>query len=202
MLNIEERLNSKEKLKSWIAQDRVSCGFSAQRSVKEFFVELFAPNYILKFLRLLRRCEYLSNCTTLLNRMFFVYNRLKLRKLQLKLGFTIPMNVFGPGLSMAHYGTIVVSPYASVGRNCRLHVGVNIGATGGTNLAPVIGDNCYIGPGAILFGNISIADNVSIGANATVNKSFSEANVVLAGTPAVIVKRDSKSWNSKKQSIV
>lgn len=53
----------------------------------------------------------------------------------------------------------------------------------------------YIGPGAILFGDITIADNVSIGANATVNRSFTEPNVVIAGTPAKIVKRNVPAWN-------
>ena len=74
-----------------------------------------------------------------------------------------------------------------------IHVGVNIGAH--HNKAPKIGNNVYIGPGAIIFGDIEIADNVSIGANATVNKSVFESNTVVAGTPAVIMKRNVKSWN-------
>lgn len=114
----------------------------------------------------------------------------------MKLGFSIPINVFGPGLSIAHYGTIVVSQYASVGSNCRLHVGVNIGANGGKNCAPTIGDNVYIGPGAILFGDITIADGAFIGANSTVNKSFEHANSVLAGTLAKVVKEYASPWNS------
>ena len=113
----------------------------------------------------------------------------------MKLGFTIPFNVFGPGLSIAHYGTIVVSQYAKVGSNCRLHVGVNIGASGGGNDAPQIGDNVYIGSGAILFGGIVIADSISIGANATVNKSIKDPNVVIAGTLAKVVKEGSLAWN-------
>ena len=124
--------------------------------------------------------------------------RFRLRKLQLKLGFTIPINVCGPGLSIAHYGTIVVSQHASIGANCRLHVGVNIGANGGGNDAPVIGNNVYIGPGTIIFGKVTIADNISIGANSTVNKSFNEKNVVIAGTPAKVVRENSKAWNSTK----
>lgn len=195
MLKVEDRLNSKEKLKEWVEQDRLSCGFPAKRSLKDRLVEVVAPNYILKFLRLLRQCEYLSNCTSPhINRVLLTFGRLRLRKLQMKLGFTIPQNVFGPGLSIAHYGTIVVSPYASIGKMCRIHVGVNIGASAGNNQAPVIGDNVYIGPGAILFGNISIADNITIGANATVNKSFEQQHVVLAGSPASIVKENYPCW--------
>ena len=54
--------------------------------------------------------------------------------------------------------------------------------------APVIGNNVYISPGAKLFGGIMIGDNVIIGANAVVNKSF-PSNVVIAGCPAKIVKQ-------------
>lgn len=78
----------------------------------------------------------------------------------------------------------------------RLDVTVEfIRASRGKNGAPIIGNNVYIGPGAILFGDITIADNVSIGANATVNRSFTESNVVIAGTPAEIVKRNVPAWN-------
>ena len=35
--------------------------------------------------------------------------------------------------------------------------------------------------------------------HATVNKSFSEPNVVIAGTPAKVVKRDVPSWNGVEE---
>ena len=112
----------------------------------------------------------------------------------LKLGYSIPANVFGPGLSLPHTGTIVVSKYAKVGENCRLYVCTNKGVSAGKNGAPTIGNNVYIGPGAILFGEINIADNTTIAANATVNKSCKDLNVVLAGSPAKIVKENYASW--------
>ena len=71
---------------------------------------------------------------------------------------------------------------------------MNIGASAGSKEAPHLGDNIYIGPGAILFGAIIITDNVTIGANATVNKSCEEQYVVLAGSPASIVKRNMDNW--------
>ena len=197
MLNIADRLDSKEKLRCWIQQDRVSCGFNAKRTPLDVFKELFAPNYILRFERLLRHCEYLNNCKSngVIGRGLFLLYRLRFRKIQLRLGFSVPLNVCGPGLSIAHSGTLVISPDASIGSNCRIHVGVNIGTSRGSVGAPVIGNNVYIGPGAILFGGIIIADGVSIGANATVNKSFITPNVVVAGTPAKVVKEYAKAWN-------
>ena len=106
----------------------------------------------------------------------------KLHQLAVKLGFSIPINTFGPGLSIAHYGPIIVNTATRVGKNCRIHVGVNIGEVNGK--APQIGDNVYIGPGAKLFGDIIIGDNVKIGANAVVNKSFPEGDCTLVGVPA------------------
>lgn len=41
-----------------------------------------------------------------------------------KLSISIKPNVFGPGLSIAHYGGIVVNPNAHIGSNCRIHEGL------------------------------------------------------------------------------
>ena len=54
--------------------------------------------------------------------------------------------------------------------------------------APIIGDNCFIGPGVKMFGNIKIGNNVAIGANSVVNKDV-EDNVTVVGVPAKIVNR-------------
>ena len=65
-----------------------------------------------------------------------------------------------------------------------------IGTQLGTrDLTPVIGDNCFIGPGAKIFGKINIGDNVAIGANAVVNKDV-PSNVTVAGVPAKIVNQN------------
>ena len=73
---------------------------------------------------------------------------------------------------------------AKVGKNCRIQEGVNIGATNGSNLAPQIGDNVFIGTGAKIIGDITIADDVAIGANAVVVKSITERGCTYAGVPA------------------
>ena len=89
----------------------------------------------------------------------------------------------GPGLHIVHYGTIVVHPDARVGKNCRLHPSTSIGDFNGV---PRLGDNVYIGPGAKIYGPVTLGDNVAVGANAVVNKSFG-SNVTLGGVPARII---------------
>jgi len=72
-------------------------------------------------------------------------------------GFEIPLNVFGKGLSIAHKGTIVVNGAARIGENCRIHTCVNIGTLPGTsNVAPIIGNDVYIGPGAKIWGGYEL----------------------------------------------
>lgn len=136
----------------------------------------------LRFQLRLRKLEYLANCQPwrLLSRgVLEVMNH----QLALKLGFTVPKNVFGPGLCLVHRGTVVVSPLARVGANCRIHPSTSIGDYNG---APTIGDNVYIGPGAKLYGAITIGNNVAIGANAVVNTSFPD-NCTVGGIPARIL---------------
>ncbi|VBB39422.1 hypothetical protein TRIP_E190340 [uncultured Spirochaetota bacterium] len=54
----------------------------------------------------------------------------------------------------------------------------------------IIGNNAYIGPGAKLFGGITIADKIVIGANSVVNKSFYTPNISIAGVPAKVISQE------------
>ena len=139
----------------------------------------------LRFQLRLRRIEYLHNTAGLnpLKGLWRFVLEVVNHRLATRLGFTIPKNVFGPGLHIVHYGTIVVHPDARVGRNCRLHPSTSIGDYNGV---PRLGDNVYIGPGAKIYGPVTLGDNVAVGANAVVNKSFG-SNVTLGGVPARIV---------------
>jgi serine O-acetyltransferase len=70
---------------------------------------------------------------------------------------------------------------------------VNIGGWDGGN--PRLGDNVYIGPGAKIFGDIDIASNIAIGANAVVNKSFMESGISIGGVPAVKVSDNGNKYD-------
>jgi acetyltransferase-like isoleucine patch superfamily enzyme len=50
-----------------------------------------------------------------------------------------------------------------------------------------IGKNCWIGNGVTILAGVELGDNVTIGANSVVTKSF-PSNVVIGGVPAKILK--------------
>jgi serine O-acetyltransferase len=141
---------------------------------------------IWKFQRLLRKVEYYHNCKNHFPwKLYLVFLEGKLHFYGIFLGFEIFLNTFGPGLSIAHYGTIIVNPYAKIGENCRIQTGVYIASqVDNFHKAPQIGNNVYIGPGVKIFGDIVIADDIAIGANAVVNKSFIQPGITIAGIPA------------------
>lgn len=185
-------IQSQKDLRSYIRQDRIMNSCPGRYPILLRIKDRLIANHTIRFLKLLRKAEYYTNCRKYSILKFWYV--IRYRRLGMKLGFSIPLNAFGPGLSLPHTGTIVVHPNARIGANCRLHVCTNIGASAGGSEAPKLGNNIYIGPGAILFGDITLADDITIGANATVNRSCDKTNVVLAGTPAKVVKEEYPNW--------
>jgi serine O-acetyltransferase len=151
---------------------------------------LFDP--VLRFQILMRLDEFLLN--TAKPKLLRLPLLLWFRRLSVRLGFSMGPNIFGPGLAIVHYGTIVIDPTTRIGKNCRIHVGSHIGGAAqfvdpaeAHKFSPRIGDNVYIGPGAKLYGPIVIGDECVIGANAVVTKSFPESGLTLAGVPAKVI---------------
>jgi serine O-acetyltransferase len=177
-------ISSKEDYIKYLNQDKKALGVKS-KSLEDKFVRYISPNPIWTFQKRMRKLEFYNNCKNKgLFKLYVFYLKYRFKKISIKLGFSIPINVFGPGLSIVHYGTIVINSRTKVGSNCRMHACVNIGASGGKKEAPQIGDNVYIAPGAKIYGDITIANNIAIGANAVVNKSFNEEHIALGGIPA------------------
>lgn len=140
------------------------------------------------FIYLLRKCEYYftkKSKFSFLTKWYFAY---QFKKQSLKLDYTIPVGVLGKGVKLFHRGTIVIHARAKIGDYCSINAGVNIGTKAGyADKVPVIGNKVYIGPGAKIYGDITIADGCAIGANSVVNKSFVEPNCIIAGIPAKVI---------------
>ncbi|MCJ8504806.1 hypothetical protein MRU69_07970 [Kocuria flava] len=141
--------------------------------------------------RLMRKLEYLLAQPGIMARAQRSLVRFQFMRTSVATGISIPPGVFGPGLSIAHYGSIVVHSKVRAGAYCRINSATNIGfANGGV---PTLGDHVYISPGAVLYGPINVGSRVVIGANAVVGKDISE-DLTVGGAPARIIStRNSRS---------
>ncbi|MGW8114805.1 serine acetyltransferase [Caproicibacterium sp. NSD3] len=83
---------------------------------------------------------------------------------------------------------IYISRYASIGLNCWIYQNVTIGEV--NHKAPHIGNNCLIGAGATIVGNIQIGDNVKIGAGAVVSFDVPNNCTVVSQPPRVIERKE------------
>jgi serine O-acetyltransferase len=180
-------IKNKKDYSEYLRRDRIALKIY-DSSIIQTLKNLFFTDPIWTFQKRMRKLEYYTNCKNFgIYRPYIILLKYRYRSISIKLNFTIPINVFGPGLSIVHYGTIVINRNVNVGANCRMHACVNIGASGGRPEAPQLGNNVYIAPGAKIYGDISIPNNTAIGANAVVNKSFTEENTVIAGIPAKVI---------------
>ena len=102
-------------------------------------------------------------------------------------GYVGPDAVFKgiPSLPHGLHG-IFVSRFAVIGENCWIYQNVTVGEV--DRKAPVIGDNCLIGAGAVLIGGITIGNNVRIGAGAVVNTDIPD-NCTVVSQPVRILER-------------
>jgi serine O-acetyltransferase len=111
-------------------------------------------------------------------------------------GFQIPsITPIGEGFFIGHFGTIVISVNASIGKNCNIAHGFTIGSAKGKNAgAPQVKDFVWIGTGAVLVGNIQVGPNVMIAPNAFVNSDVSPHSIVI-GNPDKIISKQNPTKN-------
>ncbi|MEP0841578.1 MAG: serine acetyltransferase [Phycisphaerae bacterium] len=118
--------------------------------------------------------------------------RLMLRRYTIRFGIHVPFSTaIGPGLCIPHPGGIFVSARARIGRNCNLSHGVTIGVSnrGQRQGCPTIGDNVYLGPGAKIFGKVTVGNGSAVGANCVVTRDVPE-NGVVVGVPGRVISLD------------
>ena len=159
--------------------------YSANIACKSSFISyvFLKRDPIVRFLVTLRILEYVfPRRKRVFFRLLSHFLSRNFKRLSYKTGFSIPLFTVAPGVSLPHFGPIIINPKSSVGAGARIHVGVNIGGT--DNDVPQLGQNVYLGPGCKLFGKITIHDGCRIGANAVVMQSSTKSGSTLVGVPA------------------
>lgn len=154
-------IDSRRDLKFYIKEDqKANLGFNG---------------ICVKYLKLLRKTEFHFNCK---HKIRFKIASTMFKLLSIFTGIYIPINTFGYGLGLFHYGAIVVNPTARFGNYCVIQNCVNVAA----NVCG--GDYIYLAPGAKINENKMIADHVIIGTNAVVTHDCLEKSSTYAGVPA------------------
>lgn len=180
-------IKTKADLAYYLAEDAKAQHRQGNRSLVATIKGLVLPDYKYEWHRTLRKLEYWANKDThgIVTRVMRFYYRRKYIKLSALTGIDCPINVIGPGTWFNH-GKVLVSMYASIGSGCKILSDVTIGGQGRYDKAKsaTIGNRVFIGGGAKILGNIVIADDCVIGANAVVTKSFTEPGITIAGVPA------------------
>ncbi|NTV67320.1 MAG: serine acetyltransferase [Chlorobaculum sp.] len=129
---------------------------------------------------------------SMLRKPFSFLYRFLYKTVQILTGIELPCEVpVGRNFRIDHFGDIIISGYASFGDDCIIRNGVTVGLKNiEEKAAPKIGNQVNIGAGAKLLGNITIGDNVDVGANAVVISSV-PANSIAVGIPARIIPKKS-----------
>ena len=94
------------------------------------------------------------------------------------------MNKFLTNYCFTHIG-----PNCRIGKNCTILPGVVFGNKNEDecNGITYVGDNCYFGLGARIFGPVRIGNNVTVGANSVVTKDIPD-NAIVGGVPSKIIR--------------
>lgn len=196
MLPIEKRLTTKAQLKEWVSYESKLYGGKGYS-----VFPVFEKNKLLNHVILLRHSEYHLNNGNKLRYMIFHY---LLRSFQMKYSLSIPENVFAKGLHIVHLCPIIVNPGAVCGEDIQLlpYAGIVAGrkSTKDNYDAPILGNGCALSIGSVVTGGVTLADNIVVGANSVVNKSFTEPDIAVAGVPARKISDNGRSvWKSKKE---
>ncbi len=184
-------ITSKKQLSEFLIQD-------AKASKHDGIKPKVLGDEIWKFIFSFRELDYQLNRPdkNLLTKVQLLYWKLVNHHYSVKLGFTISYKAtIGKGFSIAHYGSIVIHGSAVIGENCRIHEGTCIGATNGSNNAARIGDNVFISTGVKIIGDLSIADDVAIGANAVVVNDILIPGTTWGGVPAKQISNNNSHSN-------
>lgn len=157
-------------------------------SIKEWLFN-YESWYLYQYVRNLRSIEYHANKGGY-HRFLYLFHYFIHKRLSLRFHITIyPFTTEG-GLRLYHIGDFThIGHNCIIGKNCTILPGVVFGnkheEESKGNI--IIGDNCYFGLGAKIFGSVRIGNNVTVGANSIVTKDIPD-NAIVGGVPAKIIK--------------
>ncbi len=187
-------IQSKQDYRFYLLEDAKRAGFPTINTLKGrivYWAKLLygsEPAHALRYMRILRKYEYVNNCYRGICRGGVVaFFRFMWSRASLRYGIHVGLNMVGYGFWIPHITGGVIVNCHSMGNYCGCNGGVIIGNKGGQECRPTIGDNVGIQMGAKVYGDITIGNNVIVAPNSVVFKDV-PSNCVVAGNPAKIIK--------------
>lgn len=180
-------IQSKQDLKYYLEEDLKR--FDGKKPTLKDWILKNEVWYIFHYIRHLRYVEYYKG-RGWLAMLMFLWHFLRYKRLGFMLKFTIYPDTIGAGFRVYHAGDFVhVGPNVRIGRNCTMLPGVVFGNKTEVpdDCHVIVGDNCYFGLGAKIFGGVTIGNNVTVGAMSVVTHDIQD-NAVVGGIPAKIIR--------------
>lgn len=181
---------TKQKLDSMLAEEMAVYGITKKNLSEKRFRH--QKSYMIwQAVRALRIYEYRCNQRDESKNSFVAHIRAfrvkmadrKLNKACEKVDVELTPGKIGKGIRICHDNVVI---FGNVGEGCVFHGNNVVGnkRTGASDEIPKIGNRVDVGYGAIIIGNVEIADDCVIGAGAVVTKSCTKPGTTLVGVPA------------------
>lgn len=182
MRRTEYMISSKSDYKEYLSYEKNIYFNDVNGSPMHAFIMCSKFWKMWKYVKTLRTAEYHKNCGHKLR--FALWHRRK-HRLGNKLGFEIPENCTGKGLTIYHISPVIINEEARIGEDFKISGNFCAGRT--DKGAPVIGNGVEAGWGSCVIGNVKIADGVILGAGCVAVKDIDIAGASAAGVPAAVI---------------
>lgn len=186
-------IKSRKDLNEYLRADKINYDTRNGSFINRIYYRLTSTPisdqyYIWEYIKALRHLEYyLNNSENFLYKLMRTFYTIKVNRLSYITGFQIPPNTCGKGLTIWHWGPIIINANARLGDYCVLHPLIVIGHKSRGLGAPKIGERVTISSNVSIIGDITIGNSVIIAPNAAVTCDLPD-NCVVAGVPAKIIK--------------
>ena len=177
---------TKKELKEYLKADsknyKNQIGFLKKLRCNMFSTPISEQKHIWMYIKHMRYVEYYGKMKkkNKIYQLHYLYHLLRLRRESHITGFQIEPGTCGKGLTIWHWGPIVINGKARLGENCTLYPGVLIGHKMHGGGSAVIGHDVFIGSGTKIIGAVKIGNNVTIGQNCVVVKDIADGMTVVS----------------------
>ena len=171
---------NKKELRFYIMADRMMNRGYFKLSLSKRLLRMLYPDHVMNYLEHMRKFSYYENHRSgIVGKWRYFWHKSRYYQLGLKCGFSIGKDCFGYGLTLLHYGSIVVGQRNRIGNYAILFPASCIVDDGS-----VIGDGLFMATGAVISKQLVLGDAVNVAANSVLAQSCPEGHVTFAGAPA------------------